>query len=159
MATSVIQQGSLVTFKASGGTVLFTPTSLASGSARQSTKYDLGATFAAQYGWQLETKFGTGPTANTLLRVFLAFSADDSIFAGEASGTDGAYSAAAHANMMELKPLVVRNVTTIQVVSDMFVPIARYMSVIWFNDGTGQALSSTAGDHLFTIFPLTDTTS
>lgn len=160
MATSKVQQGTTITWAASGGDEVLTLTSLASGSARQGDKTDLGATFAARWGFKLTAPWASAPTANTPLRIFWAGSEDNTTFAAGASGSDGAFSDTGDLpNAMELTLLIADADTTAQVLVGTFEPPARYGAPIVYNDATGQALSGTAGDFELVLWPLEDVTA
>lgn len=160
MATLKVQQGTTKTWAASGGDETLTLTSLASGSARQGDKTDLGATFAARWGFKLTAPWASSPTSGTLLRIFWSGSEDNTTFAAGASGSDGAFSDTDDLrNALELTPVIADADTTAQVLVGTFYPPARYGSPVIWNDGTGQALGGTAGDFEFVIWPLEDVTS
>lgn len=155
MSTATIKQGSAISWKSSGGTAVLTLTSLTTTSARQGAKVDLGATFGQRYGYRLLTKWGTAPTANTLLRIAFAFSEDNTNFAGGASGSDGAFSDVDDfKQLLEVPPIVADADTNAQSVVGSFIPHARYVAPVILNDATGQSLSSTAGDHELVIWPI-----
>lgn len=157
MSTITSKQGTAITWKTSGGDEVLTLTSLASAAARQGDKTDLGALFGRRYGYRLLTKWAVAPTANTLLRIGLAFSEDDTTFAGGVGASDAAYSDLDDfKQLMEVVPIVADADTNAQCVVGTFVPLARYMVPVFYNDATGQALSGTAGDHVFVIWPIND---
>lgn len=155
--TFFVIPGTLKRWVNTGGDAALTLTSLANAAAREGVSLDLGATFARYWGWQFKTKFANNPTALTLLRLFLGFSADNTVFDGALAKTDQALAAEANINnLRELAPLVTKANTAIQVVGGVFEATGRYVAPVVFNDGTGQALSSTAADHALTIWPLSD---
>lgn len=154
MSTITKKMGTAITWINTGGDEVLTLTSLANGSARQGDKTDLGATFGVEYGFKLSTAIQATPTDGALVRIFMAFSEDDTTFAGGASGTDGAFSAPdALRNVLELTPLVCDNLTTAQIIVGKFTPLARYAAPIVLNS-SGAALSATAGDHELVIWPI-----
>ena len=155
MTTFLVQPGAAIAWAAAGGDAVLTLTSLANNAARQGAKVDLGASFAERYGYRFTSKFASAPTADTLLRLFLAFSEDNTTFAGGATGSDAAYSDTDDlANTYELRPIVCDADTDAQTVVGWFEPLGRYVAPIVWNDATGQALSATAGDHALVIWPM-----
>ena len=131
--------------------------SLASGSARQATVIDLGATHSRDVLIRLKTKWASSPTGGTLLRIFAAWCETTSGYPGGCSGSDAAFSDIDDLrNLDELKPLVADADTDSQVVSCYVRVQARYLILVVYNDATGQALSSTAGDHALTVTPHKD---
>ena len=159
MASFQIEPGSATTWAPSGGDAALTLTSLADAAARQGASVDLGTKFAERYGYRLTTKFGSAPTADELVQLFLAFSEDDTTFAAGATGSDAAYSDTDDlANAIELRPLVCDDDTNSQSVVGWFEPLGRYVAPIVLNEG-GQALSGTAGDHELVIWPLKGVTA
>jgi len=128
--------------------------SLASGSARQSAVIDFGANHAAEALIRLRTKWASAPTGGTLPRLFAAWCETNSDYPGGCSGGDAALSDSDDLrNLDELKPLVADADTDSQVVSCYVRVQARYLILVVYNDATGQALSSTAGDHALTVTP------
>lgn len=68
MATTSYQnQGSSVTWAASGGTYLLTLTSLATNTGRKGAAHDFGVNFPHIVRVDLLTRFGTAPTAGKQL--------------------------------------------------------------------------------------------
>ncbi len=155
------------TVKASGGDAAITLTSLANGSARESTKLDLGAQRSRRYKVTFETKLNAAGTNLSEVEIYANFSGSATAGTdnnGGATGTDAAFS-----NASELKhqwtpigSLAVSNAagTGLQRQSWLMVPLDRYPSFLVVNN-SGQALSGTAGDHIITITPqdepITDT--
>lgn len=147
-----------VTFKASGGDVTFTPTSVASGSARVSAQYDRGSgSKPSRYVWRGTTKLAS-VGAGAVVGVYLATS-DGSILDGNVGTSDATISNGdKYRNLRYIGSLVCDKA------SDATEPIqgsgeveifSRYVSVVWFNQ-SGVAFSSTAGDHIFTLEPVPD---
>jgi hypothetical protein len=154
------KQGTAKTIKASSGDATITLTSLANTAARESTQLDLGENFGREYGYRMDSKWAVAPTTGTLLRLFLAFSNDGAAWPGGVAETDQAYGDVDDLrNLIEITPLVADADTNAQAVVNSFRPLARYMCLVVYNDATGQALSSTAGDHVLTCWPLIDTTA
>lgn len=155
------QYESAITFKASGGTVLFTPTSVANNAGRISDRYDRGggAPFAKPtlYIWRVVTKAGAALAVGTALEVYLATS-DGTSADGNQGTSDAAFSAAdKRRNLQYLGALIADSTSSgeVQIASGLVEIRERYISVVWWNT-LGQSLSGTAGDHSFTLTPVPD---
>ena len=99
------------------------------------------------------------PAFDEVIRVLLAFSEDNSNFAGNVSGTDAAFSDEDElSQLMELRPLVLDGDTASQQVVGVFRTVARYVVPVIFNE-SGQSLSSTATDHELVIWPIEGVTA
>jgi hypothetical protein len=147
-----------ITFKSSGGTVTFTPTSVADAAGRISARHDLGSgARARRYEWRARTKLGAAATIGRAVEVYLCTS-DGTVADGNQGTSDAAFSAAdKRRNLKFLGVIEVdKNDSTEVFHASGVVEIdARYVSVVWWND-TGQSLSSTAGDHEFILTPVPD---
>ncbi|TWU22465.1 hypothetical protein Pla52o_35210 [Novipirellula galeiformis] len=133
--------------------VQLTLASLASGSYRQSDKFDFGAHWAMEYFARLAVEIASTPTAGNTLLLYLAYSDSATAGTGNAagvSGTDAAYTgyssnAAASVLQAELVSVFTNTgqaTTTVQVIDGwMFAPKARYASAILLNS-SGAALHS-----------------
>ena len=150
--------GSVVSFKASGGTVAFTPTSLASGSLRVSAQYDRGSgSKPGRYVWRLTTKLAS-VAAGAVVSVYLSTS-DGTTQDGNLGASD-----ATNSNAEKIRNLQWLGNVTCDKASDAAEPwngsgvceiFDRYVSVVLYNIST-VALSSTAGDHIITLTPVPD---
>lgn len=163
MTTNAVygKAGTAVTFKASGGSVLFTPTSVANAAGRLSTRGDLGALpRPLLYRWYAETAAAATPTVGNWLEIRMAWWNDDAT-PGQPDGGVGA-SDAAFATENDLKNLKkvgevvcdAASATVFQASGLIWIPV-RYVSVVWWNR-FGSALSATAGDHVFSLTPVFD---
>lgn len=149
---------SVVSFKASGGTVTFTPTSLASGSLRVSAQYDRGSgSKPGRYVWRLTTKLAS-VAAGAFVSVYLSTS-DGTTQDGNLGTSDATSSSADKIRNLQWIGNVVCDKG-----SDSAEPwngsgvveiFDRYVSVVVYNI-SGVALSSTAGDHILTLTPMPD---
>jgi hypothetical protein len=150
------KQGSSIVFAASGGNVLITLTSLAATAGRKSDAVDLSSTFGPRYRVQLETKFGTAPTAGKPVEIYWASgydtgSYDGGVTAGDATFTDTDL----NRQLFLIGVAYADNSTNAQQQSWVFYPPSRYGVLVVYNGGD-QALSSTAGDHAITLTQLID---
>jgi hypothetical protein len=159
MPTKVyVAQETPTTFKASGGTVLFTPTSLANGAGRISTQWDRGSSSRpAAFLARARYKCATAPAVGNLLEVYLAMG-DGTYIDGNLSAVDAAVAAAdKRRNLRWIMNVVADTASTseIMVAERMIWLPSRYVSVVWWN-ALGVALSSTAADMEFTLTPVPD---
>lgn len=152
-----------ITFLASGGSATFTPTSLADQNGRVSAQYDRTASsHAGWYIWRGWCKAASAPTALTkAVRVYLV-TGDGTNTDGNLGTADAAVSSTSSlalnkcANLRMLGPLIADgDASNIFVGSGIVYVPSRYISVYWFDD-LGVALSSTAGDHGFSLTPAPD---
>jgi hypothetical protein len=153
-----VADGSLLTFKSSGGSALFTPTSLAQNAGRVSTQLDLGAApRALRYEWRASSKAaGTVVVGDTLVDIYA--STQDVTSTGIQDGTPGLVDAALATiekarNMQWIGALIVEATAAAVIQSSGIIELtARYVSIVWVNRlSTAVALSATATDHLFTL--------
>lgn len=162
MANLTYAQGSAVSFKASGGDVTFTLTSLANGSGRQSAKADLGATRARLYDVLFASSLASAGTNGNEVELYWGASTSGTAGTdnpGSLSGSDAALTTPDEykLHLMYVGSLIVSNAagTGIQKQKFVFSPPTRYGMFVVVNK-SGQALGSTAGDHEVRITPLTE---
>lgn len=147
-----------ITFKASGGTVLFTPTSVANNAGRISTQWDRGAgAVPSRYIWRAHTKFAAALAVPASLEIYFATS-DGTDVDGNQGTTDAAFSAADKRRNLQFVGTINADSTSngeVQIASGVVEIFARYVSVVWWN-AMGQALTGTAGDHTFSLTAVPD---
>lgn len=147
-----------VSFKASGGDVVFTPQNVSNGAGRISAQYDRGSgSKPAVYEWRAKTKAAAGLTAGTILSIYLSTS-DGTVQDGNLGTSDAGVSSAAKLNNLQRVGSISADSTSSgepQYASGFVTIVARYVSVVWFNS-FGQALTNTAGDHEFILTPVPD---
>ena len=157
MANEIRQkQIAAVTFKASGGSAAFTLTSLGAAAGRKAASYDFTATFGAKVVVELLTKFAVSPVAGTTLDVYWCSSRDNSAFdAGQASSDAAFTNLDLNKQLHYVGSLIADDTTNAQQQSWLFYLPGRYGFPVVYN-GTGQALSATAGDHILTVTRILD---
>jgi hypothetical protein len=156
MANDVlVYNGTAKTYKSSAGDAVFTGTSLANAAGRISGVVDYGTPRAGKYRVQVQTKFGTAPTAGNAVEVYLVRSDDNTNRDAALGSADAAVSDVdLKAQCMFIGNLVADNQNTGQQVASFEVETgARYLSVLLWN-ASGQALTATATDHIITITPI-----
>lgn len=158
MANLIYQApGTTVTFKSSGGDVTFTNTSVSNGAGRISAQWDRGAgSKPGLYRWEATTKAAAALAVGVTLEIYLATAhVSSSQIDGNQSTADAAFSATDKRRNLQWVGAIVADSTTngeVQNASGTVFITARYVSVVWWN-ALGQALSGTAGDHVFTLTP------
>lgn len=162
------QVGTSKTVKSSSGDATITLTSLANGSYRESTKLDLGATFAQAYAVYLDIEIAATPVAGNTIDIWANPSSSSTAATdnrGGTTGTDRAYTgyssnAAASVRQLQFLGSAVCTTQTTSTVQKMFVgiwcPTQRYNSFVVLN-GSGAALHSSATQMVITITPLEGT--
>jgi hypothetical protein len=159
MATNDIylNPGTPVTFKSTGGTILFTPTSLAFGAGRKSAEWDRGTgPQPGEYRWRVKTKFQGTPVVRSLVNIYLA-TGDGTTYDGEVAAGDAAFtdSNALDTTIRRIGSIVIDTTTTDAIhTSGTFRMVARYGILIWWNATAAATLSATAGDHEFIATPI-----
>lgn len=148
-----------VVFKSSGGDITFTPQNIASGDARVSAQWDRGS--GAQpglYRWFAKTNSGSAYTIGRSVQVFLAQAKDATDLPSNVGTSDASISSAIdRTRPLDMIGSIIAPVTTAStalIQSGICFLAARYVSLLWFND-LGVTLTNTAGDHEFTLQPLT----
>jgi len=143
-------------------------TSLAADAARQSAKFDFGATRAAKYFVMAAIEWGTAPAAGETVEFFLAPSPSGTAAVanpGGVSGSDSAY-AGYSANLGDsLKQLLfigsmiqtTQATTTIQIgIGGVFSPPERYATLIAVNKSAADNLVADAVEMSILISPIVD---
>lgn len=157
MTSEILQkQGTSVVWTSAAGDYVLTLTSLADGAGRMGAKHDFGATHAPRVRIALKIDANVAPAAGEVMEVFWSSSHDDSVFDGECTGSDAAYSDEDDAKRLHfVGVLVASNDTDPQYASWVFFLPARYGLPVVFNQ-LGQALTATGTDQVLTVTPLID---
>jgi|SRR5262245_7679553 len=148
-----------LTFKASGGDVTFTPTSIADQTLRVSAQKDRGAGVQpGLYRWRAKTRVQATITAGRQVRIYLIQTDDTTDIPGRVGTTDASFTSAAD-RVRNLGAPIGAIVADSTSTSDDFIATgvafiySRYFSVGWFND-QGATLNATDGNHYFEITPI-----
>lgn len=161
MANQVkINAGTVVTFLSSGGTITFTPTSLAQNAARVSAQWDRGAyPLPLRYEWRAKAKAAaTVVLGDTLVDIYLSTS-DGTLQDGIPSTADAAMTPIDKARNMVWVGSLITEATAAGAVngSGVIEIVARFVSVVFINRlSTAVALSATAADMGFQLTPILD---
>lgn len=140
-------------------------TSLASNAARQSTKFDFGATRGLRYTMKAAIEMDVAPTAGQTVDFYLGFSHSATAGLGNPgnlTGTDGAYSGYSanladslrHLTYIGSMPMTVQIATTVQVAMvGEFMAQERYGILVVHND-TDQAFEGDAIEMSVALIPI-----
>jgi hypothetical protein len=163
-----VQNATIKTFKSSGGDAAITLASLASNSARQSAKLDLGSSRAPIFGVKADVEIGATPTAGNTIDLYWAPSTSGTASIdnpGNISGSDAVYSGYASNNIdASLRQLffIGSFVCTSQstpVVQKAFVGMftspSRYGSLVVYNR-SGAAIHSSDSNTNIVFMPVED---
>lgn len=153
--------GTAAVFTPSGGTIVFTPTSLANAAGRVSAQWDRGAgSKPSIFRVESRTRAAVAPVVGTVVNVYLVYGqASSTMIPGKVGAADAAVSSEnlfLNAKLIGTMICDVAGNTNDFVMSEVVRDVrAQYVSVGWFNL-LGQALSATAGDHVVTMTPMSD---
>lgn len=156
MAVKVLQHDeTAITWKATGGTKAFTPTSLAAGAGRQGALNDfLTSARARRFAWRAYLKPGATRVIGETVRVL--FKTSDGVHPDNDDGTgDIAVSAADKLrNVRPLGSIVIDESAAVEMVSSGVIDIVhQWGGPIFWND-TANSLSATAADFGFILTPI-----
>lgn len=165
---ALVQTGTEITFRSSGGTAAITMTSVANGAGRQSDKADFGATRARYYDVFAEVELAATPTAGNLIDLYLAPTSSGTAGTDNLAGlggSDAAYSgyssnlSASVPQLLYVGSLVCTAQATATVqkgyVGRVQVPQQRAQLVVVNN--SGAAFHSSALNVVFRFVPVADT--
>ncbi len=154
----LIKSGTATTWTSSGGTLAITLTSLANNAGRIGAALDRGATRAKRMLWEVQVDFATSPTDGTTVDLYMITSSDNSLWDGGTAPTDAALTSAdTLRNYVHVGSLVCDNLTTPNQRQTFEIDHgARYIAPVLYNNGTGQALTSTGTDQIIKMTPIVD---
>lgn len=148
-----------LTFKSSGGDVLFTPTSIADQTLRVSDQLDRGSgAKPGLYRWRAKTRVQATVVAGRQVRIYLVQTDDATDIPGRIGASDASFTSAADQTRNLGAPIgyIAADSTS---TSDDFIAtgvcflFARFVSLGWFND-QGAALNATGSNHYFELTPI-----
>lgn len=151
------QQETTVTWRSSGGTELFTPTSLASAAGRQGAHHDFGASSVGRrFAWRAFLKPGATRVVGEVIRVYLKTS-DGTRHDNDDGTGDIAVSAQDKLRNIDLLGTIQidENAAVEMVAHGEVLLLHRYGAPIFWN-ATANSLSTTAGDYGFDMTPVPD---
>jgi hypothetical protein len=158
MANKVYQPiESAVTWKSSGGTETFTPTSLASAAGRQGAYHDFTAgSVGRRFRWRAELKPGSTRVVGETIEVYL-LAGDGTHYDNDDGTTDAAVSAYDKLRNAALLGVIQidENAAVAMGASGEVTLLERYAAPVFWN-ATANTLSTTAGDYFFSLTPVPD---
>ena len=146
-----------ITWLASGGTNLLTPTSLGAAAGRQGAHYDRGtAAVARRYVWRAWIKPGATRVVGQPLYVYLKTSDGTQHDNDDGTGDTAVFSVDKTRNLRQIGVMEIdENAAVMMVASGEIEVSARYVAPVFWN-ATANALSTTAGDFGFSLTPVPD---
>jgi hypothetical protein len=146
-----------VTWLASGGTNLFTPTSLATATGRQGAHHDFGVSARPRlFAWRAWVKPGATRVVGEGIRVYLKTSDGTRHDNDDGTGDIALSHSDKLRNVRQLGAIVIDENAAVEMVAGGIVEIgARYAAPIFYN-GTANTLSATAADFGFSLTPIPD---
>lgn len=157
MANLVYQnEGTIISWKDSGGTLVITSQNLAAGAGRQGAQHDFGtAARSPRFAWRLGVEFETQPVVDEAIRIY-AKTSDGT----DPDNDDGTGDAAVSAenkltNLTQIGSLIVDEaVVDIQMAASglVILPHRYFQPVIW--NATADNLQDTANINVFTLAPV-----
>jgi len=145
-----------ITFADSGGTVVFTPTSLATVSGRQSAQHDFGTTARAyEFAWRAYVQFATAPVVGETVDIYIKTSDGTHVDNDDGTGDAAVSSIDKLNNLHYLGSITVDEAAAnIEMVKSGVVTLRqRYAQVVFWN-ATVDSLTSTASEHGFILTPV-----
>jgi len=150
-----VNEAAAITWKSSGGTAAFTPTSLASAAGRQGAYYDLTtAARALSYAWRGWIKPGGTRVVGEVVQIYLA-TGDGTIYDNDDGTGDIAVSSVDKLrNIQQIGSIVIDENAAVPMSASGFVDLPQRYVAPFFWNATANALSSTAGDFGFSLTPV-----
>ena len=145
-----------ITFKSTGGTVAFTPTSVATLAGRQSAQHDFGAAARSPiYNWRGYVKFATTPVVGETVDIYLKTSDGTHLDNDDGTGDIAVSAADKLKNLRYIGSIVVDEASTAPEFSASGTTAIydRYVHVVFWN-ATTDSLSATAADNGFILEPI-----
>jgi len=154
-----INPGTPVIFRPTGGTFLFTPTSVGAQAGRSSAEWDKGTgAQPGEFEWRAKCGLGITPAAPTLaetIDIYLATS-DGTIVDGNVTPGDAAFTDFdALKNLHYIGSLLVDS-TSAHIIqsSGTFPHVARFATLVWWNNTLNTSLSATSTEFEFIATPI-----
>jgi len=158
MANKVLMhQETAITWLSTGGTELFTPTTLGAAAGRQGALHDFGTAARARRGtWRAWLKPGATRVVGEVVRVYLKTSDGSHPDNDDGTGDIAVSAEDKLRNVAQLGAIIIDENAAVEMAASGVVEIdARYAGPIFWN-ATANALSGTAGDFGFSWTPTPD---
>lgn len=152
-----VLQGTTITWRASGGTNVFTPTSLATVAGRQGAYHDLGTSARAlRYAWRAFLKPGATRVVGQDIRIYLTTSDGTHYDNDDGTGDIALSSSDKLRNVAQIGTITIDENAAVEMVASGFVEIPhRWCAPIFYN-ASANSLSATAADFGFDLTPMPD---
>ena len=158
MPTKIYQHDeTAITWVASGGTAVFTPTGLTTANGRQGAHHDLGTAARSRlFAWRAWIVPGGTRVVGEAVRVYLKTSDGTSPDNDDGTGDIAVSASDKLRNLRQLGAIVIdENAAVPMVASGLIEVAARYVAPVFWN-GTANTLSATAADFGFSLTPVPD---
>lgn len=151
-----IKQETVLDWLVSGGTNAFGINSVANNAGRKGGGVDLGAVRTRLFRAYLKLAVNVAPTLGNIVTMYWASSFDNSLFDGNLSAADAAFTTVDVLPQLALiGSMYLDDVTTVQVTSWDFEAPARYGFPVFWNT-SGQTMNATGGNFGFWLSPQTE---
>ena len=146
-----------ITWLSTGGTNLFTPTSLGAAAGRQGAHHDFGvAARPRRFAWRAWLKPGATRVVGEVVRVYLKTSDGSHPDNDDGTGDIAVSAEDKLRNVAQIGAIVIDENAAVEMAASGVVEIdARYAAPIFWN-ATANALSGTAGDFGVSLTPTPD---
>ena len=154
-----INEETAITWRSTGGSELFTPTSLGAAAGRQGAMHDLGASARSlQFAWRAFIKPGATRVVGEAVRIIVK-TGSGATAAARPDNDDGTGDIAVSAedklkNLIQIGTLIIDENAAVEMVKSGYILLPhRWVAPIFWN-ATANALSTTAADFGFDLTPV-----
>ena len=154
-----ILEETAITWRSTGGTELFTPTSLGAAAGRQGAMHDLGASARAlEFAWRAFIKPGATRVVGEVMRIYIK-TGSGATAGARPDNDDGEGDIVVSAedklkNLDQIGTLLIDENAAVQMVKSGYVELPhRWIAPIFWN-ATANSLSATAADFGFDLTPV-----
>lgn len=146
-----------VTWLSTGGTELFTATSLGAAAGRQGALHDFGTAARAQrFAWRAWLVPGATRVVGEIVEIYLKTSDGTSPDNDDGTGDIAVSAADKRRNLAMIGAIQIDENAAVRMVASGIIEVgARYAGPVFWN-ATANALSATAGDFGFSLTPIPD---
>ena len=150
-----LNEETAVTWRSTGGTELFTPTSLAAGAGRQGALHDFGVVARSdRFAWRAFIKPGATRVVDEVVEIYLKTSDGTHPDNDDGTGDIAVSNINKLKNLHPLRPIIIDENAAVDMVASGVVFLgARWVSPVYWN-ATANSLSTTAADFGFDMVPI-----
>ncbi len=158
MANKVLQHDeSQISWKSSGGTEAFTPTSLASAAGRQGAYHDFGTAARSRlYAWRAVIKPGATRVVGEIVRIYFITSDGTNPDNDDGTGDIAVSAADKLRNLDQIGAIIIDENAAVAMVAHGFLEVPHRYGAPAFWNASANSLSATAGDFGFFMTPVPD---